>query len=87
MVLTAAQTTAVLRMTSRWPYSTAAGGDNDLTNFDEDSLSQLADNLQCPGGCVPDPNPAAISGATIPMPTFTFGVKSQMRIGIACNLV
>ena len=60
---------------------------NDLADFDKDSLSQLADNLRKPGGGVPDPNPNAAPGATIPMPTFTFRAKSQMRITAACNLV
>ena len=54
---------------------------DDFANFDKDSLSQLADNLQHPGGHVPDPNPATAAGAMIPIPAFTFGAKSQMRIG------
>ena len=35
----------------------------DLVNFDKDSLQQLADNLRCPGGHVPDPNPGAPPGS------------------------
>ena len=31
----------------------------DLADFDKDSLQQLVDNLRCPGGRVPDPNPGA----------------------------
>ena len=60
---------------------------NDLTDFNKDSLSQLADNLRKPGGQVPDPNPNAASGATIPTPVFTFRAKSQKRIAVACSLV
>ena len=60
---------------------------NDLANFDKDSLSQLVDNLRKPGGQVPDPNPNAAPGATIPMPVFTFRAKSQKRIAVACDLV
>ena len=41
---------------------------SDLADFDKDSLQQLADNLRCPGGHVPDPNPGAPPGATIPTP-------------------
>ena len=50
---------------------------SDLAEFDKDSLEQLANNLCQPGGRVPDPNPNAAPGATIPTPAFTFGVKSQ----------
>ena len=60
---------------------------SDLVDFNKDSLQQLADNLRCPGGCVPDPNPAAQPGSTIPTPPFVFGAKSQRRIAVACDLV
>ena len=40
-----------------------------------------------PGGRVPNPNPGAAAGETIPMPAFMFGVKSQKRLGIASELV
>ena len=59
---------------------------DDLANFDKDSPSQLADNLREPGGQVPVPNPNAAPSATIHMPVFAFGVKSQKRIVVACNL-
>ena len=48
-------------------------GVNDLADFDKDSLKQLADNLHRPGGHIPDPNPAAPAGATIPMPALYSG--------------
>ena len=43
---------------------------SDLADFNKDSLQQMADNLRCPGGRVPDPNPAAQPGSTIPTPPF-----------------
>ena len=60
---------------------------SDLADFNKDSLQQLADNLRHPGGCIPDPNPAAQAGSTIPTPPFIFGAKSQRRIAVACDLV
>ena len=48
-------------------------GVDDLADFDKDSLKQLANNLHHPGGCIPDPNPVAVAGATIPMPAFHSG--------------
>ena len=50
-------------------------------------LQQLADNLRKPGGRVPDPDPNAALGATIPMPAFTYRAKSQKRLTVACDLV
>ena len=60
---------------------------DDLKDFVKDSLHQMADNLRRPGGRVPDPNPNAEDGATIPTPPFTFGAKSQKRLTVACDLV
>ena len=60
---------------------------SDLADFNKDSLQQLADNLRHPGGCVPDPNPTAQPGSTIPTPPFVFGAKSQRRIAVPCDLV
>ena len=60
---------------------------SDLADFNKDSLQQLVDNLRCPGGCVPDPNPAAQPGSTIPTPPFVFGAKSQRHIAVVCDLV
>ena len=59
----------------------------DLADFDKTSLQQLADNLRRPGGHVPDPNPGAPPGVTIPTPPFVFGAKSQKHIAVACDLV
>ena len=60
---------------------------DDLADFDKEELQQLADNLRRPGGRVPNPDPGAAVGETIPMPAFVFGAKSQKRLGIACELV
>ena len=59
----------------------------DLAGFEKQSLQQLADNLRKPGGRVPDSDPNAALGATIPMPAFTYGAKSQKRFTVACDLV
>ena len=62
-------------------------GVDDLADFDKDSLKQLVDNLHHPGGCIPDPNPAAVAGATIPMPAFVFRAKLQARLSVACQVL
>ena len=54
----------------------------DLEDFDKDSLQQLVDNLRKPGGQIPDLNPNAVEGATIPTPAFTYGAKSQKRLNV-----
>ena len=59
----------------------------DLADFNKASLQQLADNLRRPGGYVPDPNPTAQPGSTIPTQPFVFGAKSQRCIAVACDLV
>ena len=96
MVLTAAQTTTFFEHAEQMgiPHTTVVqlrskGIDvvADLADFDKNSLQQLADNLRRPGGCIPDPNPGAPPGATIPTPPFVFGAKSQKRIAVACDLV
>ena len=59
----------------------------DLADFEKDSLQQLADNLHCPGGRIPDTSTNAATGTTIPTPTFTFGAKSQQRLLVAFDLI
>ena len=59
----------------------------DLADFEKQELQQLADNLSKPGRRIPDPNPNAAPGATIPTPAFTYGAKSQKRLTVACDLV
>ena len=96
MVLTVAQTTTFFEHTDQMgiPHITVvqlqAKGItlvSDLADFNKDSLQHLADNLRCPGGHVPDLNPAAQPGSTIPTPPFVFGAKSQRCIAVACDLV
>ena len=60
---------------------------DDLVDFNKNSLEQLADNIHHPGGCIPDPNPVAVAGATIPMPALVFMAKSQARLLLACIFV
>ena len=96
MVLTAAQTTAffenneqmgILHETMVQLQHEGIQPVADLADFDKDSLQQLADNLRKSGGRIPDPNPNAAAGPTIPTPAFTHGAKSQKRLAVACNLI
>ena len=96
MVLTTAQTTAFFEAADQMgiPHVTVIqlqveGMTSlpDLADFDKDTLQQLTDNLRKPAGRVPDPNPGAAPGATIPTPPFVFGAKSQHRITVCCELV
>ena len=96
MVLTANQTTAFFENADQMalPRATVAQLQTegilavaDLSDFDEDTLSQISENLRRPGGRIPDPSPLAAVGATIPTPPFVFGAKSQMRLKVACDLV
>ena len=96
MVLTAAQNTAFFENPDQMgiPHATVVqlqvegiSTILDLADFDSETLKQLAENLRKPAGRIPDPNPGAAPGATIPTPPFTFGAKSQHRLGVACELV
>ena len=96
MVFTAEQTTAFFESAAQMgiPHATVIqlveeGIDKvqDLTEFDRDALSQVADNLRRPGGRIPNPVPAAPAGATISRPPFSFGAKAQKRLLAACDLV
>ena len=60
---------------------------NDLVDFDEDSLKQVAENLRRPAGRMADPTPGAVVGATIPIPPFAFGAKSHTRMVAATELL
>lgn len=96
MVLTAAQSMAFFENEGQMgiPHATVIQLQqegittvDDLADFDKTSLQQVADNLRRPGGRVPDPNPGAAVGATIPTPSFVFGAKSHKRLLVACDLV
>ena len=86
MVLTAAQTTALFKSADQMGVQHAKvvqlaqegiQSVDDLDEFDTEALEQLADNLQCPGGRVPNPDPGAAAGETTPTPVFMFGAKSH----------
>ena len=96
MVLTAAQTTAFFESPDQMgiPHATMVQVQQegiqsvaDLADFEKESLQQLAENLRKPGGRIPDPDPNAPAGATIPMSAFTYGTKSQKRLTVACDLI
>ena len=95
MVITSAQTTAFLSKPGQMALPAATriviaqeGLEDlaDLIEFDERSLRQITDNLRRPGGRVPDPDPNASAGATIPTPAFVFGTKSQLCLKAACDI-
>ena len=76
MVITAAQTTAFFSEPGQMALPAATriaiaqeGLEDlaDLVEFDGRSLKQITDNLRRPGGRVPDPDPNAAAGATIPI--------------------
>ena len=96
MVLTAAQTSAFFETPDQMgiPHATMVQmpqegikSVSDLTDFEKESLQQLADNLRKTGGRIADPDPYEPLGATIPMPAFTYGAKSQKRLTVACDLI
>ena len=96
MVLTAAQTTVFFESPDQMgiPHLTMfqmqqEGNQSvaDLADFEKELLQQLPDNLRKPGGRIADPDPNALVGATIPMPAFTYGAKSQTRLAVACDLI
>ncbi len=95
MPLTAAQTTAFFEQDAQMgiPNETVVQLQqegittvDDLVDFDKDTIEQIAANLRRPAGRIPDPNPAAAPGATIPTPSFVFGAKSQKRLITASTL-
>jgi hypothetical protein len=86
MVLTGAQMTSFFESNDQMgiPHSTVLqlqdegiSTVDDLSDFDKDTLKQVADNLRHPGGRIQDPTPGAVVGATIPTPPFVFGAMSQ----------
>ncbi len=97
MPLTAAQRTAFFEAPDQMgiPHETVVqlqeegtDGVEDLTDFDKETIEQIASDLLCPAGRVPDPNPGAAAGARmISAPPFTFGAKSQQRLTHAANLI
>ena len=96
MALTAAQTTAFFRDGDQMGIPQATVDQlqievittiSDMADFEKETLQQMANNLRKPGGRVPDPNPAAAAGATIPTLPFVFGASLQHRLTVSCELV
>ena len=94
MVLTTAQATAFFESLDQTgiPHATIVQMQQegiqsvvDLADYEKDSLQQLAVNLRKPGGRIADPDPNTPLGASIPMPVFTYGAKSQKRLTVACD--
>ena len=48
----------------------------DYLDFDGEALRQVAENSRRPGGRVPNFDPNAKPGSTMPTPPFVFGAKS-----------
>ncbi len=96
MPLTALQRTAFFENADQMgiPHETVVqlqaegiAGVEDLTDFDKETIEQIASNLRRPAGRVPDPNPGAAAGATMVTPPFVFGAKSQQRLTHATNII
>jgi hypothetical protein len=96
MVLTAAQTAAFYEQDAQMgiPNATVIQMQNEgintvnnLADFEKDTIEQIAANLRRPAGRIPDPNPNAALGATIPTPPFVFGAKFHQRLIVAAKLV
>jgi hypothetical protein len=96
MPLTAAQTTAffehddqmgILNKTVAQLQQEGITTVDDLVDSDKYTMEQIAANLRRPAGRIPDPNPGAAPGATIPTPSFVFGAKSQKRLITASTLL
>ena len=60
---------------------------DDVEEFDNETLKQVAKNLHHPAGQTPEPDATAGPGATIPTPPFIFGAKSQKCLHIAAKIV
>lgn len=60
---------------------------DDLVDFDKTTLEMVVENLRKPGDRIPNPDPNADAGSTIPRPPFVFSAKSMKRLLAACDLV
>ena len=95
MVLTAAQVAAFFEDADQMaiPHDTVIQlqtegivNPDDLTDFNKTSLKEVAENLCKPSDHIPNPDPAAPAGSTIPRPAYVFSAKSQKRLDEACEL-
>ena len=59
----------------------------DIGEFYKDTFDQIAANLRRLTDRIPDPNPTAAAGSTIPTPPFVFGAKSQNILIVAAKLI
>ena len=64
---------------------------DDLEDFTEEDIKQVANNLRKPAGMMPNPNaadpPTALAPARIPQTPFVFGAKSMKRMKVAAIAV
>ena len=58
-----------------------------LVKFDKDTIQQVADSLQRPGGRILDPTPNESPWATIPTPPFVLVENSQKQLLATCDRV
>ena len=95
MVFTAQQLTAFFEAADQMaiPAATRAhlqtegiSSADDLSEFKDEDLKQISENLRRPGR-IPDPAPNAPPGAMIQQPPFVLGAKSLTRLTAAANLV
>lgn len=95
MVFTAAQTTAFFENPGQMAIPAATRAQlqtegiisvDDLSEFDNDNLKQISENLRRPSGRIPvDPNNP--NGPTMPTPPFVFGAKSFNRIKASADII
>ena len=57
-----------------------------IVKFDKKNIKQITDNLRCPDGRVPDPDPNAAVGATILTPDCVFGANIQFLLKAEFNI-
>jgi len=96
MVLTAAQVLAFFVSAEQMAIPAATvpalntegiDGPDDLAEFDQTGIGQVVDSLRKPGDRIPNPDPGAPVGATIPRPPYVLGAKSQKRLIAASDLI
>ena len=58
-----------------------------MIDFDKTMIKHIDDDLRCPVGRIPDPNPGAATGAKIPMTSFVFWDKSHKRLVVSVKLL
>ena len=51
------------------------------------AIDVIAHNLRKPTDRIPNPDPDALEGSTIPRPLYVFGAVSQLKLLIACEAI